>query len=165
MLASAVRRAVAAVDRALPAYDIETMRQRLDNNESLVRFELFTLSIFAMISVLLVSTGLYGVIAYTVTQRTGEIGLRIALGAQSKTILVAVVRESALITLAGIVLGLLSSLALMRLISAVLFGVTPHDPRTLATVCMLFLAVATLASYLPARRAASIDPAQTLRSE
>jgi len=165
MLIPSVRRAVAAVDSTQPIYDIETMQQRLDDNESLVRFELFALGVFAFLAVLLVSIGLYGVISYTVTQRRREIGLRIALGAQRTTILIAIVREGALIALAGTVLGLGSSLALMKLLTAVLFGVTAHDSITLGAASMLFLAIAIFASYLPAHRAASIDPALTLRSE
>jgi ABC-type antimicrobial peptide transport system permease subunit len=115
--------------------------------------------------VLLVAIGLYGVISYTVTQRTREIGLRIALGSSRAAILAAVLRESALIAAAGIGAGLASSLLLTRLLQTALFGVTPHDASTLVTVTVLFLAIAVLASCLPARRAASVDPAQTLRAE
>jgi putative ABC transport system permease protein len=164
-LVPSVRAAVAAADPAQPVYDIRTMQQRLEDNESLIRFEVFTLSIFAILSVVLVAIGLYGVISYAVTQRTREIGLRIALGSPRAAILVAVVRESALICLVGVVAGLASSFLLMRLLETTLFGVQPHDPATLGTVSALFLMIATLASYLPAHRAASIDPAQTLRME
>jgi ABC-type antimicrobial peptide transport system permease subunit len=114
---------------------------------------------------LLVAIGLYGVISYTVTQRTREIGLRIALGSSRAAILIAVVRESAVICLVGETIGLASSLLLMRLLETALFGIKPHDPATLGAVSALFLTLATLASYLPARRAASVDPAQTLRAE
>ena len=164
-LASSTRRAVAAVDPSQPVYDLETMRDRLDNNESLLRFELFALSVFAALSVLLVLIGLYGVVSYTVTQRTREIGIRIALGARRGTVLISLVRESALITLAGEALGFAASLVVMRLLATALFGVTPYDPETLIVVGMLFLLVAVAATYQPARRAASIDPMQALRTE
>jgi putative ABC transport system permease protein len=165
MLVAPVRAAAAAVDPAQPVYDIRTMQQRLQDNESLIRFEVFTLSVFAALSVLLVAIGLYGVISYTVTQRTREIGLRIALGSSRAAILIAVVRESAVICLIGETIGLASSLLLMRLLETALFGIKPHDPATLGAVSALFLTLATLAGYLPARRAASVDPAQTLRAE
>jgi putative ABC transport system permease protein len=164
-LASSARRAVAAVDPSQPVYDLETMRDRLNNNESLLRFELFALSVFAVLSVLLVLIGLYGVVSYTVTQQTREIGIRIALGAKREAVLMSLLSESALITLVGEALGLAASLVGMRLLATALFGLTPHDPETLIVVGLLFLLVATAATYLPARRAASIDPMQALRIE
>ena len=164
-LAASVRQAVAAVDPTQPVYDLETMRDRLGNNESLLRFELFVLSSFAALSVLLVAIGLYGVVSYTVTQRTREIGIRIALGAQRGTVLMSLLRESALITLGGEALGFAASLVVTRLLSTALFGVTPRDPETLIVAVLLFLGIAVLATYLPARRAASIDPVRALRTE
>jgi putative ABC transport system permease protein len=164
-LASSARKAVAAVDAAQPVYDLETMRDRLNDNESLLRFELFALSVFAMLSTLLVAIGLYGVVSYAVTQRTREIGIRIALGAQRGNVLMALVRESALMTLGGVALGFAVSLMATRLIATTLFGVTSHDPETLISVVLLFVAIAVLATYFPARRAASIDPIQALRTE
>jgi putative ABC transport system permease protein len=164
-LASSARRAVAAVNPSQPVYDLETMRDRLNNNESLLRFELFALSVFAVLSVLLVLIGLYGVVSYTVTQRTREIGIRIALGARREAVLISLLRESAFITLVGEALGFAASLVAMRLLATALFGVTPHDPETLIGVGVLFLLVAMAATYLPARRAASIDPMQALRIE
>jgi predicted permease len=164
-LIPSVRRAVAAVDPAQPLYNIETMRERLNDNESLLRFELFTLSVFAILSVLLVVIGLYGVVSYSVTRRTREIGLRLAIGAPRAVILISVLRECTLITLAGTAMGLILSLAVTRLLAAVLFGVTPYDRGTLGAVFLMFLALSLLASYLPARRAASIDPMQALRTE
>jgi predicted permease len=165
MLIPSVRHAVAAVDPAQPIYTIQTMRERFNDNESLLRFELFTLSVFAILSVLLVAIGLYGVVSYSVTRRTREIGLRIAIGAPRAAILISVLRESAVITLAGTAMGLMFSLAVTRLFAAELFGVTPYDLATLGTVFLMFLTLSLLASYLPARRAASIDPMQALRTE
>ena len=162
-LLPSIRRAVASVDEMQPIYDLETMRQRLNVNESLVRFELFTLSVFATISLLLVFIGLYGVISYTVTQRVRELGLRIALGAQRSTILIDVLRGSASVALAGCVAGAIASLFVTRLLAAVLFKVEPNDPLTLFTVCVFFIAVAMIASSLPAHRAANIQPMEALR--
>ncbi len=164
-LLPSIRRAVASVDPTQPIYDLETMQQRLNENESLVRFELFTLSVFAGLSVLLVAIGFYGVISYTVAQRTRELGLRLALGAQRATILLAVLQESALVALAGGTVGTIASLSVAHLLSAVLFGVKPHDLLTLVTVSVFFMAIAMLAAYLPAYRAASIQPMEALRAE
>jgi len=160
-----VRRAVAAVSPAQPVYDIRTMRERLDENESLVRFELFVLSIFAGVAVALVAIGLYGVIAYAAAGRTHEIGVRLALGAPRATILGAVLREGLVLALVGAAIGLGCSLALMRVLRATLFGVRAHDPLTLGGVCALVLMVSTGASYWPAHRAAGVDPMETLRAE
>jgi putative ABC transport system permease protein len=164
-LIPSVRHAVVAVDPAQPIYNIETMRERFNDNESLLRFELFTLSVFAVLSVLLAVIGLYGVVSYAATQRTHEIGIRIALGAPRAAILIDVLRQSAFITLAGTAIGLTLAVALTRLLTATLFGVSPHDPKTLGVVSLLFLVLGLLASYFPARRAASIDPMQALRTE
>ncbi len=164
-LASSARKVVAAVDPTEPVYEIETMRDRLNDNESLLRFELFALSVFAALSTLLVAIGLYGVVSYAVTQRTREIGIRIALGAQRGNVLMVLVRESALMTLGGVALGFAASLLVTRLITMTLFGITSHDPETLICVILLFVAIAVLATYFPARRAASIDPIQALRTE
>ncbi len=164
-LTGPVRQAVAAVDPAQPIYGVQTMRQRLNDSESLVRFELFTLSVFAALSTLLAILGLYGVIAYTVTQRGRDIGIRIALGASLGTIRVSVLRESALLALAGAALGLGASMALTRLLKASLFQVSAHDPLTLATIFAVFLIVSVLATLFPANRAASIDPMEALRNE
>ena len=164
-LANSVRQAVAAVDPAQPIYDIQTMRQRLNDSESLVRFELFTLSVFAALATLLAVLGLYGIISYTVTQRGRDIGIRIALGASLRNIRGSVLREAALLALAGTTLGLAASLALTRLLKASLFNVSTHDPLTLATIFCAFCTVALLATLIPANRAASIDPIEALRNE
>jgi putative ABC transport system permease protein len=164
-LAPAARAAVAAIDPAQAIYNVETMQQRLDDNESLVRFELFTLSAFAVFSVLLVLIGLYGVVSYSVAQRTREIGIRIALGSQRGPILRSLIWESAAVTLAGAAAGLGASLVFLRLLSRVLFGVTPHDPRALGGTALCFLAASIAAAWLPARRAAAINPITALHAE
>ena len=164
-LANSVRQAVAAVDPALPIYNVQTMRQRLNDSESLVRFELFTLSVFAALATLLAILGLYGIISYIVTQRGRDIGIRIALGASLANIRASVLREAALLALAGTTIGLAASLALTRLLKASLFDVSTHDPLTLAAIFCTFCTVALLATLIPANRAASIDPIEALRNE
>ena len=164
-LAQSTRSIMADIDPTQPLYDMKSMQERLNDNQSLIRFELFTLTTFAILSATLAFLGLYGVIAYTVTQRTSEIGLRIALGAHRATILAAILKDSAQLALAGAALGILAALALTRYLASTLFGVTPHDPITLASVAILFLAVSLLATLIPAQRAASINPTEALRSE
>jgi predicted permease len=165
ILAPLVRSVVAAIDPSQPIYDMKTMKERLDDNQSLVRFEMFALGFFAMLAGCLAFVGLYGVIAYTVTQRTHEIGLRIALGAQRRRILLAVLREGEVMAVSGAAIGLIASLVLTKLITATLYGVTAHDRGTLALAVLLFLGIAFLASFIPARRAASVDPMVALRAE
>lgn len=164
-LATEIRRAVANVDPSQPIYDISTMQQRLDDKESLVRFECLALTTFAALSGLLAWIGLYGLIAYSVAQRTHEIGLRIALGAQRRNILLTVLRESGSVAGLAAAVGLLISLAVTRLLSATLYGITAHDPLTILLVTLLLLCASTLASVLPARRAAFVDPMEALRTE
>jgi putative ABC transport system permease protein len=123
------------------------------------------LSVFAVIAAILAAIGIYGVLAYAVVQRTREIGIRMALGAQRAQVLGLVLRKGATLTVAGIALGLAGAAAGTRLLQDLLFGVTPLDPTTFAAVSVLFGLVATLASYLPARRATTVDPMVALRSE
>ena len=122
-------------------------------------------SIFAAVALLLASIGIYGVLSYIVGQRTREVGIRMALGAQKGDVVRAVLRDGAGMTLPGIGIGLLVALVLTRLMSAMLFGVTPTDVVTFASVPLVLCAVAMLACYLPARRAAKLDPMQALRAE
>jgi predicted permease len=164
-LVPAALSAIAAVDPSQPIIDIETMRDRLNDKESLVRLELFALCAFAFLSVLLVAIGLFGVISYSVARRTREIGIRIAVGASRTAVLKEILRESAVIAIAGAGIGMVLSLAFSRLLSASLFGVTAYDTTTLGVVLLAFMVLAMLASYLPARRAASIEPMQALRTE
>jgi putative ABC transport system permease protein len=164
-LTGPVRQAVAAIDPAQPIYAIQTMRQRLNDSESLVRFELFTLSVFAALATLLAVLGLYGVISYTVAQRSRDIGIRIALGASLGAIRTGILCEAALLALAGATLGLAASLGVTRLLKASLFQVSAHDPLTLIAIFAIFCGVALLATIIPANRAASIDPIEALRNE
>jgi ABC-type antimicrobial peptide transport system permease subunit len=122
-------------------------------------------SFFSILALLLASIGLFGVIMYTVVRRTNEIGIRMALGAQQNRVLWMVLREAALLVAIGVSIGIASALATTRLVSSMLFGVTPTDPVTIASVTLLLVAVAGLAAYIPARKASRIDPMGALRYE
>lgn len=162
-LANAVRRQVRAIDPDQPISDIKTMQGAFDATLGQRRLTMVLLGVFAGIALLLAAVGLYGVIAYSVAQRTAELGIRRALGAQSGDILRLVVGQGVGLTLAGIALGVGGALALARVMRGFLFEVSPSDPVTFAGIVLLFVAVALAASLLPARRALRIDPAAALR--
>jgi putative ABC transport system permease protein len=123
------------------------------------------LGTFAAIAVALAAAGIYGVMAYSVAQRTREIGIRVALGARPSSVLGLVMGQSALLSIAGVVIGLAGAMWTTTYLQSLLFGLTPLDPATFAGVAVLFLAVATLASFVPARRATTVDPSVALRAE
>jgi putative ABC transport system permease protein len=154
-----------AVDGDLPLYDVAPMEAVVDSSVSQRRFSMLLLGLFAGVAVVLASLGIYGVIAYTVTQRTRELGIRMALGAKQADVLGLMVGQGMRMTLLGVGLGLVLALGLGRLLSALLYGVKAHDPLTLSGVAVLLAGVALVASWLPARRATKVDPALTLRSE
>ncbi|MBO0722860.1 MAG: ABC transporter permease, partial [Blastocatellia bacterium] len=164
-LANAVRREVQALDKEVPLFDVNTMERLLDN--SLLRKRLITsvLSIFSIIALLLAAAGIYSVISYSVTQRTREIGIRMALGAQRIDALKLIIGQGMRLAFIGIVIGLLVSIALTRFIESLLFEVKASDPLTYALIVLLIATVSTLACYLPARRAANIDPLVALKYE
>lgn len=162
---SLIRNAVRAVDPNQPIYDLKTMQERVD--ESLVgrRFLVVLLSIFAGLSLLLSTLGLYGVINYGVKLRVREIGVRMALGAQRNDVLRLILRQGVRLAMAGLVLGLLGVFLAGRALSSLLYEVSLFNPVTLAGTSVLLAATVLLASYLPARRAAQLDPMRTLREE
>jgi putative ABC transport system permease protein len=160
-----VKAAVRAVDANQPVYDVATMDQRLSESIAPQRFNALLVGMFALLALGLGAIGIYGVLAYSVAQRTHEIGVRVALGARRQDVLVLVVGEGMRLVALGMGIGLLGALALTRLLRSLLFGVKPSDPVTLVAVSVGLLLVAALACYLPARRATKIDPMATLRCE
>jgi putative ABC transport system permease protein len=164
-LAPGLRSAVHEVDPALPVYDVMTMEERLSNSVAARRFNLLLLGGFAALALLLACVGVYGVISYVVTGRTHEIGIRMALGAQSADIVRLFIKQGMALVTLGVGIGLVGAYALTRVMSSLLFGVLANDARTFAGVTLLLSLVALLACYLPARRAARIDPLGALRHE
>jgi predicted permease len=160
-----LRDAVHRLDPQLAVADIKLMNQVADTSISTPRFTFVMVGLFAGLAILLAGIGAYGVIAYTVTQRTPEFGLRIALGAQRRDLLRMVLAQGARLAVPGTILGLVLSLALGRVVQSLLYGVSPADPLILTAVAVFVLVVALLASYAPARRAAQADPMMTLRAE
>jgi putative ABC transport system permease protein len=159
-----IRSSVAQLDPSLPVKN-ETMKDRVSALEQLPRFNTLLLAFFAALAVTLAALGLYGVVAYLVVQRTQEVGVRMALGAQSRQVLGLFIGKSVRLLLMGVGLGLAGSWAFTRFLQNLLFGVTAHDPLTLTAVSALLVAVALLASYIPSRRATRVDPVAALRHE
>ncbi|MGZ4985794.1 MAG: FtsX-like permease family protein, partial [Chthoniobacterales bacterium] len=164
-LLPAVQSAIWSVDRNVALGSVRTMEDTIARTLLKRKFTMTLLTIFAGIAVALASIGLYGVMSYSVSQRTREIGIRMALGAQRADVLRLVVRQGMLLTLVGVALGLGGSLGLTRLISSLLFGVSATDIGTFGAVSTLLLLIALLACWLPARRASGVDPMVALRTE
>jgi putative ABC transport system permease protein len=162
---AAVRGAVASLDRDLPVYDAFTLESMVDRALGQPRFYVLLLGIFASLAVVLAIVGIYGVIAYTVQQRTREIGIRIALGASRERVVRMVVQRGLALAAVGIALGTTGAYALTRVLQSLLFGVSARDPITFVGVAALLGAVALVASWLPARRAARVDPLAAMRAD
>jgi predicted permease len=160
-----VRREIQAVDPDLPVFGVRSLRSVISDSLGARRFAMQLLGFFAATALLLAAIGIYGVMAYVVNQRVREIGVRMALGAQRGDVLRLVVRQGMVLALAGVVVGFIASLALTRLISGLLFGISASDPLTLAMFTLLLAGVALLANIVPARRAAMVDPVVALRYE
>jgi predicted permease len=160
---SAIRHRLNEIDSQLPMATVRTMDDWISNNAAQPRLNTALLGAFAAIALLIAAIGIYGVLSYSVTQRTREIGLRMALGAQPANVLSLVVREGMLVAIVGIGAGIAGALALSRLMSTMLFGVAPRDPVTLAAVAAALGAIALAACCIPARRAARVDPIVALR--
>jgi predicted permease len=164
-LAEAVRQQVLAADKYQPISDIRTLEDRLARSVTRDWFAAFLLGLFAILALALAAVGIYGVMAYSVTQRTQEIGIRIALGAHPRSILRLVLGQSLRTVLLGLGIGLAGSVALTRVLGSLLYEVTPRDPVTIVSVSTLLFAVALVAALVPARRAANVDPMVALHYE
>jgi putative ABC transport system permease protein len=164
-LVSAVQDAIQKIDKDQPIFRVRTLTQNLRDITAQRRFLVLLIGIFAGTALALAAIGLYGVIAYSVSQRTHEIGIRMALGAQASDVLKLIIGQGLKLILIGAALGLAGALALTRLLADLLFDVKPTDPITFVVIPLLLVAVALLASYLPARRATKVDPMVTLRHE
>ncbi|HZI94749.1 MAG TPA: ABC transporter permease [Patescibacteria group bacterium] len=164
-IASAVRRQVLALDKDQPVSGIGTMQRLLEVSMAQPRYNTLLFGLFGAIALVLASVGVYGVISFSVTQRTREIGIRMALGARRADVLRMVISEGARLALTGVVIGLVAALGLTRVLSGLLFEVSPTDPWTFAGITLLLCSVASVACWLPAHRATKIDPMNALRHE
>jgi predicted permease len=164
-LAGAIREQVAALDRDLPIYEVSTMQQRLDTSVAQPRLNLVLLAAFAALALVLAGVGIYGVMAYSVTQRTHEIGIRMALGAQHEDVMKLVITQGLKLAVLGVGIGLVVALGVTRFMSSLLFGVQATDPVTFALVALALTGVALAACYVPARRAMRVNPIIALRYE
>ncbi|MCL5670273.1 MAG: ABC transporter permease, partial [Acidobacteria bacterium] len=162
---SALRSQVLAIDKELPLSNVATMDDLLAAGTADQRFETAAVGLFAALALMLAGLGIFGVISYMVSQRTNEIGIRMALGAERKGVLKMVILRGLKLALIGVAIGIAGALVLTRLLSSLLYGVKPTDPLTFATVSLLLIAVALVACYIPARRAAKVDPMVALRYE
>src|SRR5439155_3108700 len=160
-----VRNEIAGLDKTTPIFDVQPLDQYLAASVARPRFNALLLGLFAAASLLLAMVGLYGVVSYSVTQRTREIGIRVALGAQPNDVFALVMRQGFVLGAFGVAAGLLGSLWLTRVLSSLLFGVTATDPITFAAVALFLLGVVTAATYVPARRATKVDPLVAFRYE
>jgi len=165
MMVPALRRQVVALDKDIPIYDAATMEQRSAISTSRTRFSAFLLGTFAGLALTLAAIGIYGVISYSVAQRTHEIGIRMALGAEPRDVLKLVVGQGLTLTLLGIAGGLLGAFALTRFLAGMLYEIRPTDPATFLVVSLVMTGVALLASYIPAHRATKVHPMVALRYE
>ncbi len=164
-VAAAIRLEVRKMDKDLPVTDVANLQDLIEASVAQPRFRTFLLGLFASMALVLAATGIFGVISYSVSQQTREIGIRMALGAQSGEVLRQVLKEGARMVAVGLALGLMGSLAATRFIATLLFGVKPADPLTFAAVAAMLTIVALVASYIPARRATRVDPMVALRYE
>jgi ABC-type antimicrobial peptide transport system permease subunit len=153
------------VNSRMVVYGTQTMTDIISDSLAAKRFVMVLLGVFAALAMLLSSIGIYGVLSYVVGQRTNEIGIRMALGADRFTVLRMVLAQAGQMVMLGVVIGLVAAVLLTRLMSSILFGVSPSDPLTLSGVALLLTAVALFACYIPARRATRVDPMIALRYE
>src|SRR5262249_12099959 len=165
VIAGLIRSEIRAIDPDLPSGEIRSLQGVLDRSVEEPRFRTFLLIAFAVLALVLAAVGVYGLMSYTITERTREIGIRMALGGQPRQIMHRAIRDGMALALAGVAIGVTAALACARVLSAFLFNVDPTDPLTFAAVAGVLLAVAFLASYIPSRRTLKVDPIVALRSE
>jgi putative ABC transport system permease protein len=164
-LQTTVRSVVQSLDKNAPVYGVRTVEEILDRSVATPRFNTLLLGLFAAVALILTTVGLYGVISCSVSENTQQIGIRVALGAQRSDVLKLIVGQGVVLTIAGVVIGLVAAYGLTRLMSSLLFGVGSTDPWTFTAVAVLLLCVAAVACYLPARRAMNLDPMVALRQD
>ncbi|MGC2388380.1 MAG: FtsX-like permease family protein, partial [Candidatus Acidiferrum sp.] len=164
-LVDEVKQQVWSLDRQIPVSDIQSMNSLMAESLAQQRFNLLLLGLFAALALVLSAVGIYGLMAYAVSQRTHEIGVRVAVGAQQRDVLRLIVGDGAKLAFFGIAIGIVAAFALTRLMASLLFEVAPTDPETFAVVAVLLAAVALMACYIPARRATRVDPMVALRYE
>ena len=167
-LTSAVKKEIAAMDRDLPLYDVRTLESYVSASVAQPRFQAVLLEVFALLALLLTAIGIYGVIAYSVVQRTQEIGIRMTLGATRNNVMGMVLKAGVRLTAIGVVVGVVLAFGVTRWLSSIsnlLFQVKPTDVLTFASVIVILTVVSLLASYIPARRATRVDPMVALRQE
>jgi ABC-type antimicrobial peptide transport system permease subunit len=161
----AIREAVRSVDPELPMMDVSTQSEQIDKNLQQERVFAEAYAMFGALAMLIAAIGLFGLMSYSVARRTNEIGIRMALGAQQAAVLRLIMGESMALVVGGVALGLFAALALGRLVTALLFGLAPTDGPTIVTATIVMLVVSAIAGYLPARRAARVDPIIALHYE
>jgi putative ABC transport system permease protein len=164
-LLSSIRTAVGDVDRTVPVFDVKSMEEMVSDSGSLRRFDMWLIGAFAALALTLAGLGIYGVMAYSVSQRTREIGIRVALGAQGWNVLRLIMEQGAKLALAGVVVGLVGAFALTRVMASLLYGVSPTDLGTFSLVPLMVLALILVGCYIPARRATKLDPVVAIREE
>jgi ABC-type antimicrobial peptide transport system permease subunit len=164
-LAPSVRGIVRELDSALPLFGVEPLARTLAESTGQRRFTMLVLGVFALLALLLAAIGVHGVLSYSVAQRTREIGIRMALGANRGQIRGMVLRQGATMAAVGLGVGILGALGISQLLATLLFGVRPFDPATIGLVATCLGGVALLASWLPARKASGVEPAVTLSAE
>ena len=164
-LVPALRRVVQQADRDLPIIDVRTQREQIDANMQMERAFAALTSGFGVLALALAGVGIYGIMAYSVASRRNEIGIRLALGAKPGQVRRMILRESSALAIAGIAVGAAAALGMTRLVKSMLYGIQPNDPATVTTSVLLMLAVALAASWIPARRAAGVQPMEALRHE
>jgi putative ABC transport system permease protein len=164
-MSQSVRAEVAALDPEIPIFDVKTLEEHVGISLFLQRMAATLLSIFGLLALSLAAIGLYGVMAYSVSQRTRELGIRVSVGAERRDIFKLILGEGLAISVVGLLAGLVATLAVTRLTANLLYGVSSTDPATFIVIALLLLCVTLLACYFPARRATKVDPMIALRFE